>query len=87
MQGPHARYLRPSHRFRTRRVVVLHQIHPAADFVLPHQRRVERLQQVADGIGLLKAGVEPQVVGVIGQDDGHTVQIATTRNVVTTPST
>jgi len=75
MQGPHARYLRPSHRFRTRRVVVLHQIHPAADLVLPHQRRVEQLQQVADGIGLLKAGVEPQVIGIVKQDDGHSVVV------------
>lgn len=75
MQGPHARYLRPSHRFRTRRVVVLHQIHPAADLVLPHQRRVERLQQFADGARLLGAGVEPQVLGVVGQDDGHTVVV------------
>jgi hypothetical protein len=38
----------------------LHQIHPAAHFVPPHQCRVERLQQVAHSVRLLEAGVEHQ---------------------------
>jgi hypothetical protein len=40
-----------------RRIIILHQIDPAAHFVPPHRFRVERLQQVAEIIGLLDAGV------------------------------
>jgi hypothetical protein len=35
----------------------------------------------------LDAGVEPESISVIGQDNGHSLQTATTRNAVTTPST
>ena len=74
-------------RLRTRRVIILDQIHPVAHFEAPHQCRVKRLQQIADGIRLLESGVKPNIIGVVGQDDGYAVQTATTRNVVTTPST
>ena len=63
----------PRRRFRTFRIIVLHQIHSVANFVPPHQCRVKRLQQIADGIRLLESGVKPKIIGVIGQDDGHAV--------------
>jgi hypothetical protein len=46
-------------RLRTRRVIILDQIHPVAHFEAPHQCRVKRLQEVADGVRLLESGVEP----------------------------
>lgn len=64
---------RLSPRFSTRGVVVLHQIHPAAHFISPYQRRVERLQHFADGVRFLEARVEPEVIGIIRQNDGHAV--------------
>ena len=42
---------------RTRRIIILRQVHPAADFVSAHHRRVERLQQVAHSVRLLHAMV------------------------------
>ena len=66
---------------------MLDQIYPVAHFEPPHEGGIQRLQQVADGVRLLEAGVEPKIIGIAGQDDGHAVQTATTRNVVTTPST
>jgi len=68
-----ANRVRLLHRYGALRVIVLDQIHPAADLVSAHQVGVKRLQQVADGVRLLKSGVKPKVVGVIGQDDGHSV--------------
>jgi DNA-binding sugar fermentation-stimulating protein len=57
----------------TRRIIVLHQIHPAADLISPHQVGDERFQKVADAVRLLKAGVELRVVNVIRQNQGHAV--------------
>ena len=56
------------HRYGALRIIVLDQIHTAADLVPPHQCLVERLQQVADCVRLLESGVEPQIVGVVGED-------------------
>ena len=69
----HARRCFPHHRLGACRIVVLHQVHSAAHLIPPHQHRVERLQQVADRVGFLHAGVEPQVVGIVGEDDGQAV--------------
>jgi len=62
-----------SSRYRALRIIVLDQIHTAANLVPPHECRVEQLQQVADGVCLLESGVEPQVVGVVRQNHGHSV--------------
>ena len=61
------------HSLRTSRIVIFYQIHPAANFIPPHQLGIKRLQQVAHSVRLLEAGVEPQVVSIVRQDDGHAV--------------